>query len=168
MVPAIVNTSIVRHPGLRWIAAFKLVKALTLLLVGIGVLTLVHRDVAALLRQAVMALHVDPDNHFLHGIIARVGLMNDRQLEQLSLGTFLYAAVLVTEGAGLWFGKIWAEYLTVVATSSLIPLELYELTRHPTLVRLLVLGINVVVVAYLVALLRRERRQGPPADSSEA
>jgi uncharacterized membrane protein (DUF2068 family) len=38
----------------------------------------------------------------------------------------------LVEGTGLWLDQLWAEYLTVVATSLLVPLELYELVRHPT------------------------------------
>ena len=154
-----VNTSTSRHSGLRWIALFKLGKALLLLAVGVGVLTLVHQDLAQVLRQLVAALHVDPENRYLHKLIARLGLMTDRQLQELSLGSFVYAAVQLTEGVGLWRGKAWAEYLTVVATSSLIPLELYELSRHLTWPRVLVLAINVLVVGYLVWLLRTERRR---------
>jgi hypothetical protein len=36
------------------------------------------------------------------------------------------------EGVGLWLRKRWAEWLTVIATSLLVPLELYELVRRAT------------------------------------
>jgi uncharacterized membrane protein (DUF2068 family) len=47
-------------------------------------------------------------------------------------------------------GKRWAKYLTIISTSSFIPLEVYELTRRVTSAKLVVLLLNVVVVAYLV------------------
>ena len=49
----------------------------------------------------------------------------------------------------------WAEYLTVVATGSLLPLELYEVARKFSVLRVGVLAINLAIVAYVIARLRR-------------
>lgn len=54
----------------------------------------------------------------------------------------------------------WAEYFTVIVTGSLIPLEVYELLRRVTLARLIFLSVNVVVVWYLIAVLRRPVQKG--------
>ena len=56
---------------------------------------------------------------------------------------------------GLWLDKLWAEYLTVIATSLLIPLELYELARKPTLLKGAGIAVNIAIVAYLARALRR-------------
>ena len=61
----------------------------------------------------------------------------------------------LVEGVGLWMRKRWAEYLTIVATSLLIPLEVYELAHHATLLKAGGLVVNVLIVAYLVRVLRR-------------
>jgi uncharacterized membrane protein (DUF2068 family) len=60
-----------------------------------------------------------------------------------------YAALFAVEGVGLWRRKHWAEWLTVIATGSLIPIELYELARHASALKLGVLLANVVIVIYL-------------------
>ena len=73
------------------------------------------------------------------------------------MGTFIYAAIFFTEGTGLWFRKRWAEYFTIITTSSLLPIEIYELVRHATLGKWFALLINLAVVAYLVRELRRTR-----------
>ena len=62
---------------------------------------------------------------------------------------------MITEGLGLLRQKVWAEYLTVIATASLIPLEIYELVKHFTALRLGVIGINLAVVGYLIFMLRK-------------
>ena len=142
-------------------------KGALLLIVGIGVLTLLHKDVAAIVTHIVEALRVDPDNYYIHRMLAKLGLMDDRKLKELSAGTFFYAALLLTEGVGLWMGKHWAEYLTIIATASFIPIEIYELLKHFTIVRVLVLGINVAVVWYLVRLLSRERKEKHAAAVSQ-
>ena len=81
--------------------------------------------------------------------------VDERTLRHLSGGSFGYAAVVITEGLGLLRQKVWAEYLTVIATASLIPLEIYELVKHFTALRLGVIGINAAVVGYLIFMLRK-------------
>ncbi|HZS08694.1 MAG TPA: DUF2127 domain-containing protein [Blastocatellia bacterium] len=144
--------------GLKLIAIFKLVKGVLLLVVGIGALALIHRDVAQLAMNLVSSLHVDADNRHLHGLLVKLGLINSRRLEELSIGTFFYSALLLTEGIGLLLRKRWAEYLTVIATASFIPLEVYELIRRISFARIVVFGINIAIVWYLVVRLRRERQ----------
>jgi uncharacterized membrane protein (DUF2068 family) len=61
----------------------------------------------------------------------------------------------LTEGVGLLLRQHWAEYFTILVTGSFVPLELYELTRRFTATRLLLIGVNVVVVWYLVLHLRQ-------------
>lgn len=68
----------------------------------------------------------------------------------ISLGLIVYASVQIVEAAGLWKGKRWAEYLTVVATTMFIPLELYEVVHHPTSFKICLLLINIAAVIYLL------------------
>jgi uncharacterized membrane protein (DUF2068 family) len=58
---------------------------------------------------------------------------------------FLYAGLFATEGSGLLLRKRWAEYFTIVTTSGLIPLEVFELVRHFTVTKLVVLIVNVLI-----------------------
>jgi uncharacterized membrane protein (DUF2068 family) len=67
----------------------------------------------------------------------------------LALGALLYAALETTEGIGLARRRRWAEYLTVVATSVLIPFEVREVVARPTVFRIGALLVNVAIVAYL-------------------
>ena len=137
------------------IGAFKLVKGLLLVAVGIGALGLLHRDIAAALAPLVAHLHIDPESRYLGRALAAVVALDDRALKRISAGTFFYAALLLTEGVGLLLRRRWAEYFTVLVTGSFIPLELYELTRRATVTRLLLIAVNVAVVWYLVHHVRR-------------
>lgn len=139
------------------IALFKLVKALLLIAVGVGAVKLLHRDIAETVSNWVDVLRVDPDNRFIHGVLARVLNLTPGQLKAASVGTFVYAALLLTEGIGLLFRKRWAEYFTIITTAGLIPLELYELAKHITAGKIGILIVNIAIVAYLVVLVRREK-----------
>jgi uncharacterized membrane protein (DUF2068 family) len=59
-------------------------------------------------------------------------------------------------------GKRWAEYFTIIATSSFIPLEIYEIFHHANITKIVVLLINVAVVWYLVLELRRYKQHKEP------
>ena len=140
------------------IALFKLVKALALIAVGIGALKYLHKDLAASVLHWVNVLRVDPDNRFIQPILAKVFSVTPRQLRELSAGTFFYAALLLIEGVGLLLRKHWAEYFTIITTGALLPLELYDLAKHVTMVKTIVLVINAAIVWYLVVRVRSRRR----------
>jgi len=144
--------------GIWLIAAFKLFKGLLLLAVGIGALSLLHENAAAQVTHWIALLRVDPQNHFIHMLIRNLWTVDDTKLVEISAGTFFYAALMLTEGIGLALRKKWAEYFTIVATSSLIPLELYELVQHFSVARVVVIALNLAVVGYLVFDLRAHRK----------
>jgi uncharacterized membrane protein (DUF2068 family) len=141
--------------GLMLIAVFKLLKGLVLLAVAIGALRLLHRDLAGVVDHWVNAFRVDPHNRYIHWLLAKLPMIDDRKLKELSVGTFIYSAVFLTEGIGLALHKRWAEYFTIITTSSFLPLEVYELIHHATIAKGVALAINVAVVIYLVRELRR-------------
>jgi uncharacterized membrane protein (DUF2068 family) len=143
--------------GLLVIAAFKLLKGLALLAVGIGAHTLINKDLVAVVEHWVNVFRVDPNNHYLHALLERCTDLSPQRLREVSFGTFFYAALLLTEGVGLALGKRWAEYFTIIATSSFIPLEIYEIFHHANITKVVVLLINVAVVWYLGWELRRHR-----------
>src|SRR5205085_1697695 len=85
-------------------------------------------------------------------------------LRAIEAGTFFYAALHLVEGIGLILRRHWAEYLVIVATSSLIPFEVYEIYRKPTALRVSLFVLNVGIVIYLIATLRKEHRaRGSPS-----
>jgi uncharacterized membrane protein (DUF2068 family) len=148
------------HPrGLWLIAAFKFFKGLALLAVGIGTLNLIHKNVAAQIEEWIELLQVDPQNHYIHRILEKLSKLDARRLKELSVGTFFYSALFLTEGIGLGLRKRWAEYLTIVSTSLFIPLEVYELAKRGTPMKGILLLVNAAIVAYLVKELRRNTRK---------
>ena len=144
--------------GLWLIAAFKIFKGLALLAVGIGALKLMHKDVATQIERWIELLRVDPHNHYIHWVLEKLSILDARKLKELSVGTFFYSALFLTEGTGLALRKRWAEYFTIVSTSLFIPLEVYELAKRVTLAKGILVLINAGIVAYLVKELRRNTR----------
>jgi uncharacterized membrane protein (DUF2068 family) len=145
--------------GLILIGFFKLAKALALLAVGIGALKYLHKDLAASALHWVNVLRVDPDNRFIHPLLAKAFSVTPKQLKELSAGTFFYAALLLIEGTGLLLRKHWAEYFTIITTGALLPLEVYELAKHVTMAKVIVLVINAAIVWYLIVRVRSRRHK---------
>ena len=141
------------------IGLFKLVKALLLIVVGLGAIHFVHKDVADTVTHWVRVLRFDPDNRHIHGFLVRIFRLTPKQLKELSVGTFLYAGLFLTEGLGLLLRKHWAEYFTIITTGLFIPLEVYELVKHFTWIKVGVTVVNVLIVWYLVARVRSRKKR---------
>jgi uncharacterized membrane protein (DUF2068 family) len=141
------------------IGLFKLFKALLLVAVGIGAIKLLHKDLSSTILHWVRMLRVDTDNFYIHGLLVRIFRVTPKQLKELSVGTFLYAGLFLTEGIGLLLRKHWAEYFTIVTTGLFIPLEIYELVRHFTIAKVVVTVVNVLIVLYLVVRVRSRSKR---------
>jgi Predicted membrane protein (DUF2127) len=76
------------------IGAFKLVKGLLLVGVGLGALGLLHRDIADTFAPLMAHLHIDPEHRYLGRALTALWALDDRALKRISAGTFLYAALL--------------------------------------------------------------------------
>ena len=137
------------------IGLFKLLKAASLLIIGFGVLHLLHRDVATVAEHWIEVLRVDPDNRFVHRALLRIFNITPKQLKELSVGTFVYAGIFLTEGTGLLMRKHWAEYMTLLSTALFIPLEVYEIYRHFTWLKVAVTIVNLLIVWYLAVRIKR-------------
>ena len=144
---------------LRLIAIFKLLKAITLIAIGVGALKLLHRDIGSTLEHWVAVSGLDPGNRWVERGIEKASNLSHAKVRGLGIVSFIYAGLFLTEGIGLWLMKHWAEWFTIIITSSLVPVEIYELYRHPTASKILVLIINIAVVAYLGYRIRTRAHQ---------
>jgi uncharacterized membrane protein (DUF2068 family) len=84
------------------------------------------------------------------GYLGRAFKYSPSHLRILALVLLAFAALEAAEMVGLWLNKRWAEYLTFVATTALVPFEVYELTNGISTFKLIALVINLAVVLYLL------------------
>ena len=144
---------------LKLLGALHFGKALVLLSAGFGVLKLLSPEGTEAFGEWLGDLPFVGESQPVQHAIAVVGNLPDRRVQEIAIAAFAYAALFVVEGTGLWMGEAWAEILTIVATSSLIPFEVYEVTRKLTVVRSLALTANVVIVIYLIVRRRQESKE---------
>jgi uncharacterized membrane protein (DUF2068 family) len=136
---------------IQLIGVAKLVTAALGMAVGLGIFRLFKSDAAASLEHIIRRLHLDPENRFVHQAIGWISGLQPRQLHLIEAGTFFYVALHTIEGIGLLTGKRWGAFLTILATSSLVPLECYEIYERPRPLRIAILVINVAIAIYLIA-----------------
>ena len=147
-----------RHKGLRFIAIIKLLKATGFIVAGFGLLHFLHKDIDDQIQYYLrFYLHVGPEQPLVQWLLQQASIMDDKRIIYFSITSFIAAVLLVIEGIGLYCEKRWAEWMTVILTSSFIPVELYRMVQNITYVRSLVLLLNLSIVAYLVWVIR----QGP-------
>ncbi len=139
-------------PWIRVIGVFKLVKATLLVAFAISLLDARWRHE---LRVFARAVGVDPD-HKLADVIAKLRDLNHAHRLEIGIAVLAYASLYTVEGVGLILKKVWAEYFTVVITTSFIPVEIYEMVEHGSVLKAFVIAINLAAVVYLLYRLKRD------------
>ncbi|HYW29923.1 MAG TPA: DUF2127 domain-containing protein [Gemmatimonas sp.] len=140
---------------LRAIAVLKGLQAFTLFGVALAAFQLLRPDVALLVRDWVKQLPIESEQNLIQQAGGWVSSLLPHEVASIGFGMLLYGILFAVECVGLWRRKIWAEWLTVVASGLLIPLEVWEVISRISPLRVLALVLNVAVVWYLVRQLRR-------------
>ena len=148
---------------LKLIAAERFVRGLLLLAAGTYLLTHQNKDFGKIAERVLRAVSLDPRRPFFHRVVDYLHHLHASEIKVAALFALGYGVLELVEGTGLWLDKLWAEYLTVIATALLLPLELYELVRKPTALKAGGIAVNVAIVVYLVVVLRRRLRRAHAA-----
>lgn len=152
--------------GVRTIALVEGAKGALVLAAGCGLLGLVHHDVQGLAEKLVRHSHLNPASHYPRIFLELAAKVNDGNLWMLALVATLYGVLRFIEAYGLWRERRWAEWFAAISGGVYIPIELYELAEGINLVKLLVLAVNCLVVAYMAYVLWRSKtvRHQDPAE----
>jgi len=125
-------------------------------LAGLAVLLFIFASHVAGLRRLfnrVVADYGGPGHVPKHGLahdLERLVTLQSGTLRIVALVAAAYAVLEGLEAVGLWLMKRWAEYLTFVATTVLLPLEVYELTKRVSPFKIVALVVNLAIVVYLL------------------
>lgn len=151
-----------RLDGLRVIALLKYGKALLFLATTYGVHRLLDPATVEQLRSYTASLTDRVDQRLLERALTWVQGLDANRMHLVIAATTLYTVIAFAEGTGLWLRRSWGEWLTVIATASLMPFELWEWFRRPPghhVPITMTLLLNALIVWYLVRRLLRARAQ---------
>ena len=149
--------------GERLVAVFEAGKGIIVLLVGFGLLAVVHHDLQSVAEELVKTFHLNPANRVPRIFLEAADRFSDVRLWLLAALALGYATLRLAEAFGLWFGHRWAEWFAVLSGGIYIPLELYGIWERATWVRVGALVLNIGIVTYIGwALWRRHQYRAPP------
>lgn len=103
-----------------------------------------------LFSRLIEALCLNTDSRIIHVLVLWIDALQPHSVLVASLVSMGYAALFLAEGIGLWFGRSWAAYLTIISASLLVPFEVYEVIEGISMLRVGVLLLNLFIVLYLV------------------
>jgi uncharacterized membrane protein (DUF2068 family) len=145
---------------LRLIAVDRAFHFLILSLLGVVVLILAANQKAArgdfervltALQGGVAGGPVQTTGHVgILGELDKLFSLKAHTLYVVGVALLVYAVLEGTEAVGLWLAKRWAEYLTFIATSILLPLEVYEIVHRVSVLKVIGFVINLAIVIYLL------------------
>jgi uncharacterized membrane protein (DUF2068 family) len=140
---------------LRLIGAFKLAKSVLLIVAAIATLRLMSGDFDETVLEWAHRFHVAPGNQMVQRLLE----VQPAQLGLVAAVLSMYSVMYLIEGLGLILLKHWAEWMTIVTTSGLVPVEIFELVRKPSRTKVAALIVNLAIIAYLIFMLRRQSRR---------
>ena len=150
------------------IASYKTLQAILFALIGLGARHMLHKDVGDELAALADHFRFNPESRLVNVILDRASLLNEPILRRIGILAFAYSAISYVEGTGLYFEKVWAEYLTLIITASFLPLEIIEIFKRQTWFRFSLLAVNLLVFVYLLQLLTMRGRQRAAAKNNAA
>lgn len=138
--------------GLRTVATIEAVKGIIVLLLGCGLLMLVHKDLDEVADRLTDFLRVDPEGRISSLIYRMADKTTEKSLWIIAIGALIYSVVRFVESYGLWHERDWAEWFALLSGCLYLPYEVFAIIRHADLFRWGVLGINVLIVLYMLKL----------------
>jgi uncharacterized membrane protein (DUF2068 family) len=143
--------------GLRAVALFEAFKGLLALAAAGGLFYVIPHDARHLIVELVGRLHLNAGRSYPNVFYRVIEDTSNAQLWLIAALVVAYAAVRFTEAYGLWYARAWGEWVAAVSGGIYIPLELYELSRGVSSLKLGALAINVAIVAFMVVALHRKK-----------
>ena len=145
---------------------FEALKGALVLIVGFGLLSLLHHDLEDAAENIVRHIHLNPARHYPRVFIEAAAHVDDTRLMALAALAFLYSVVRLVEAYGLWGMKAWAEWFAICSGAIYLPIEAYKLFERATWIKGMVLLVNAAIVAYMIRV--RLSRRGGDADHDSA
>jgi len=144
--------------GLLLVGIYKMAKVVFFSALGVGALRLIHKNIGDEVLRLTEMLRLGPESHVVGFLLDKADLIGHHQLRQASMLSFGYAGLCLIEGTGLLLRRVWAEYFTVLLTLLGLPLESYELLQRFNWLKVGALVLNLIVLFYLVAVMKRKRK----------
>jgi uncharacterized membrane protein (DUF2068 family) len=148
--------------GLRAVAVFEALKGTLALLAAGGLFYLIPHDFRHLAVELVGRLHLNAGKSYPNVFVRILEDTSNTQLWLIACLVVVYATVRFVEAYGLWRSRGWAEWLAAASGAIYVPVEVYELSRGFSWIKLAALVLNLAIVVFMVFALRARSSRGLP------
>jgi len=145
--------------GVRTVATIEFTKGMIVVLAGLGVFSVRHKNIWGVAESFLEFFHANPYRHYVGVFIELVSRISDVRLWKIAVVASAYVILRFVEAYGLWYALPWAEWFAIASGTIYIPFEFADLLHRPTPFRLLVLAVNVIIVLYIARLRLEARRK---------
>jgi uncharacterized membrane protein (DUF2068 family) len=139
-----------RAPTLYVIIVIKLLKGALFVGLAFTAYALSDNDLPFELHRVLHFLRLNPERRFWADLAVLVSRLSERQVLWTAAGTLVYSLFSLVEGVGLMFRVSWAGWLAIGESAFFIPIEVLELMHNFSVYVLVILGINILIVWYLL------------------
>jgi len=152
--------------GVRTVATIEFAKGMIVVLAGLGVFSMRHKDIWGAAESFLEFFHVNPYHHYVGVFIDLVSRVSDLHLWKIAVVASAYTVIRFVEAYGLWYALPWAEWVAIASGTIYIPFEFADLLHRPTPFRVLIIVVNLLIVLYM-ARLRLEARRKRRAEAAQ-
>lgn len=136
--------------ALRTVAVFEATKETVVLLLRLGLLALLHKDVEQAAESLLAHIHYGSEHRLSRVFLNAASKMTDFRLWALTAASIAYATVRYVEAYGWWNRRVWAEWFALLSGALYLPWEIYKLVRRPNWIHVGVIALNVAIVLYML------------------
>lgn len=147
---------------MRAIAIFEGVKGVLIVLLGLGLLSLLHKDVEEVAENFLFRLHISIQHKIGHAIVNAASKLTDGKLWGFAAAAMIDAAVRFVAAWGLWNRRVWAEWFVLLSGALYLPIEIMKLAERANWLHIAIFAANVAIVLYMLYI-RLEALKNPPA-----
>jgi uncharacterized membrane protein (DUF2068 family) len=106
-----------------------------------------------------LVLRGDPHNAAVNWLTRQIPYLSPDKTLLAAIGLVLWAAVFAAETVGVWLQARWGSLLVIGETAAFLPIEAWNIARHPRPLEFVTTPINLAIVGYLIYAYRREGRE---------
>lgn len=144
--------------GIRLVAAFEGLKGALVFFAALGLLSVIHEDLRQITAELIGHFYLSPASHAARLFLDAAERFDDVRVQWLAVLALLYSSLRFVEAYGLWHARRWAEWLAATSCAIYLPLEIIELARGITLLRVGTFVFNLALLIYMSLRLWFERR----------
>lgn len=108
---------------------------------------------------ASLAIGGYPHNRVVDWLSQHVPYVSPDKAVVAGVGLVLWAGVFAAETVGVWLQARWGSLLVIAETAAFLPVEAWNIARHPRPLEFVTTPINLAILAYLVGRYRKEIRE---------